>query len=75
METNNTKITNLQMESKWLSMRTILERSPDSAPDEEERVIEERGSLIPSNGVSDADSEKAARISKNRSNEIIDNQP
>jgi hypothetical protein len=75
LETNNTKITNLQMESKWLSMRTILERSPDSAPDEEERVIEERGSLIPLNGASDADSEKAARISKNRSNEIIDNQP
>ena len=74
LETNNTKITNLQMESKWLSMRTILERSPDSAPDEEERIIEERGSLIPLEGVSDADSEKAARISKNRSNEIIDNQ-
>lgn len=74
LETNNTKITNLQMESKWLSMRTILERSPDSAPDEEERVIEERGSLIPLEGISDADSEKAARISKNRSNEIIDNQ-
>lgn len=74
LETNNTKITNLQMESKWLSMKTIIEKSPDAAPNEVERIIEERGSLIPQDGgVSDADSEKAARISKNNSNEIIDN--
>lgn len=73
LETNNTKITNLQMEAKWLSMRTILEKSPDAAPDEAERVIEERGSLIPLDAVNDADSEKAARVSKNNSNEIVDN--
>lgn len=73
LETNNTKITNLQMEAKWLSMKTIIEKSPDAAPDEVERIIEERGSLIPQDGVSDADSEKAARISKNNSNEIVDN--
>lgn len=74
LETNNTKITNLQMESKWLSMKTIIEKSPDAAPNEVERIIEERGSLIPQDGISDADSEKAARISKNNSNEIVDNQ-
>lgn len=75
LETNNTKITNLQMEAKWLSMKTIIERSPDAAPDEIERIIEERGSLVQSDAVTDSDSEKAARISKNKSNEIVDNQP
>lgn len=73
LETNNTKITNLQMEAKWLSMKTIIERSPDAAPDEEERIISERGALVPQDAVSDSDTEKAARISKNNSNEIIDN--
>lgn len=74
LETNNTKITNLQMEAKWLSMKTIIEKSPDAAPDEEGRIIAERGALIPQDAISDADSNKAARISKNNSNEIIDNQ-
>ena len=73
LETNNTKITNLQMEAKWLSMKTILEKSPDAAPDEEERIIKERGALIPQDAISDADSNKAANISKNNSNEIVDN--
>lgn len=73
LETNNTKITNLQMEAKWLSMKTIIEKSPDAAPDEAERIIEERGALIPQDAVSDADSEKAARISRNNSSEIVDN--
>ena len=73
LETNNTKITNLQMEAKWLSMKTIIEKSPDAAPDEEERIIAERGALIPQDAISDADSNKASRISKNNSNEIIDN--
>ena len=73
LETNNTKITNLQMEAKWLSMKTIIEKSPDAAPDEEERIINERGALVPQDAISDADSNKAARISKNNSNEIIDN--
>lgn len=73
LETNNTKITNLQMEAKWLSMKTIIEKSPDAAPDEEERIIAERGALIPQDGIKDSDSNKAARISKNNSNEIVDN--
>ena len=74
LETNNTKITNLAMEAKWLSMRTIIEKSPDAAPDEEDRIIEERGALIPQ-GASDIDegTDKAQRISVNRSNEIVDN--
>ena len=62
------------MEAKWLSMKTIIEKSPDAAPDEVERIISERGSLIPQDAISDADSNKAANISKNNSNEIIDNQ-
>lgn len=74
LETNNTKITNLAMEAKWLSMKTIIENSPDAAPDEVERIIEERGSLIPQ-GASDIDKDanKAQKISENRSDEIIDN--
>ena len=75
LETNNTKITNLAMEAKWLSMKTIVEKSPDAAPDEEQRIIDERGALIPQ-GASDIDegSDKASRISINRSDEIVDNQ-
>jgi hypothetical protein len=73
LETNNTKITNLQMEAKWLSMKTVIERSPDAAPDEVERIISERGALVPQDAVTDAETGKAARISKNNSNEIIDN--
>lgn len=74
LETNNTKITNLAMEAKWLSMKTIIEKSPDAAPDEVDRIIEERGSLIPQ-GASDIDdgTDKATRISVNKSNEIVDN--
>lgn len=74
LETNNTKITNLAMEAKWLSMKTIIEKSPDAAPDEEQRIIDERGALIPQ-GASDIDkgSDKASRISTNRSDEIVDN--
>ena len=73
LETNNTKIVNLQMESNWLSMRTIIERSPDRAPDEEQRIIEERGALIPAKDMQTTDGEKAMRIARNNSNEIVDN--
>jgi hypothetical protein len=73
LETNNTKIVNLQMESNWLSMRTIIERSPDRAPDEEQRIIAERGALIPAKDMQTTDGEKAMRIAKNNSNEIVDN--
>jgi len=72
LETNNTKITNLSMEAKWLSMKTIIEKSPDAAPDEIERIIEERGALIPQDGM-DANAAKAKNISENRSDEIVDN--
>ena len=72
LETNNTKIVNLQMESNWLSTRTIIERSPDRAPDEEQRIIEERGALIPAK-VSESATQKAQNIAENNSNEIIDN--
>jgi hypothetical protein len=74
LETNNTKITNLSMEAKWLSMQTIIEKSPDSAPDEIERIVKERGSLIPldSKGI-DSNAAKANNMSVNRSDEIVDN--
>jgi hypothetical protein len=73
LETNNTKILNLQMESQWLSTRTIIERSPDRAPDEEQRIIAERGSLVPASNTETVSQEKAANVVRNNSNEIIDN--
>ena len=72
LETNNTKITNLAMEAKWLSMKTIIEKSPDAAPDETKRIIEERGALIPQGNL-DANAQKANNMSINRSDEIVDN--
>lgn len=74
LETNNTKIVNLQMESNWLSTKTILEKSPNRAPDEEQRVIAERGALVQREKTSSTDTTKALNIAKNNSNEIIDNQ-
>ena len=74
LETNNTKITNLSMEAKWLSMKTVIEKSPDAAPDEVERIIEERGALVPlDNKQVDSNAEKANNMSINRSDEIVDN--
>lgn len=74
LETNTTKITNLAMEAKWLSTQTIIEKSPDAAPDETERVIKERGALV---GVDsqqiDSNAATANNIARNSSNEIVDN--
>lgn len=74
LETNTTKITNLAMEAKWLSTQTIVEKSPDAAPDETERIIKERGALV---GVDsseiDSNATKANNIATNSSNEIVDN--
>lgn len=74
LETNNTKITNLSMEAKWLSMQTIIEKSPDAAPDEIERIIKERGALVPLDAKDiDSNAQTANNISRNRSDEIVDN--
>lgn len=74
LETNNTKITNIAMEAPYLSTQTILEKLPDSAPDEQDRVILERGSLVARDSSQAAQAaEKAQNISVNRSNEIRDN--
>lgn len=74
LETNTTKITNLAMEAKWLSTQTIIEKSPDAAPDETERVIKERGALVGVGSATiDSNAEKASNIAKNRSSEIVDN--
>lgn len=74
LETNNTKITNLATEAKYLSMATILEKMPDAAPDEAERVTKERGGLLPneSNLVSQQ-AEKSGNLAVNRNNIIRDN--
>lgn len=75
LETNNTKITNLGMEAPYLSTQTILEKCPDSAPDEVERVIKERGKLMSRNDKTIEDNaDKAHNIAINRSNEIVDNE-
>jgi len=74
LETNTTKITNLAMEAKWLSTQTIIEKSPDAAPDETERVIKERGALVGVDSSSiNSNAQTADNLAKNRSNEIVDN--
>ena len=69
METNNTKITNLAMESKWISRQTLIEESPSSAPDELDRVEREK-KQEEEDAIKQA--EKAERISKNNNTEIIE---
>ena len=74
LETNNTKITNLAMEAPYLSTQTVLEKCPDAAPDEIQRVIKERGELIErSSSNAEKNAQKAHNIAVNRSNEIVDN--
>ena len=74
LETNNTKITNLAMEAPYLSTRTIIEKSPDAAPDEIDRVIEERGALVDRGSQLIQDNaEKAHNIAINRNDTIVDN--
>lgn len=76
LETTNTKLVNLGMEAPYLSTQTIVERCPDAAPDEEERIIRERGSLISRNDKStDAETTKAENLAINRNDIIADNQP
>ena len=53
-------------------MKTVIEKSPDAAPDEIERIIGERGALIPLDGMQQ-NADKAKNISVNRSDEIVDN--
>ena len=75
LETNNTKITNLMMEAPYLSTQTLLEKCPDGAPDEIERVISERGALVSRNDQTvEQAAEKARNIAVNRSDEIRDNE-
>lgn len=75
LETNNTKITNLMMEAPYISTQTLLEKCPDSAPDETQRVINERGALISRNDKTvDAEAEKAKNIAINRNDIIRDNE-
>lgn len=74
LETNNTKITNLAMEAPYLSTQTIIEKCPDAAPDETQRVINERGALIArSDKAIQENAETAHNVAVNRSNEIVDN--
>lgn len=76
LETTNTKLVNLGMEAPYLSTQTVLERCPDAAPDEVERVIKERGSLISRNDkTADDAAQTAGNVARNRNDVIIDNQP
>ena len=62
------------MEAPYLSTQTIVEKCPDAAPDELERIINERGSLVSRNDkVLEQNADKANNIAKNRSNDIVDN--
>jgi hypothetical protein len=76
LETTNTKLVNLGMEAPYLSTQTVLEKCPDAAPDEVERVIKERGSLISRNDkTADEAAQTAGNVARNRNDVIIDNQP
>ena len=76
LETTNTKLVNLGMEAPYLSTQTVLEKCPDAAPDEVERVIKERGSLISRNDkTADNAAQTAENVATNRNDVIIDNQP
>jgi hypothetical protein len=75
LETTNTKLVNLGMEAPYLSTQTIIEKCPDAAPDEVERIIAERGSLISrSDKAIEDNAEKATSMAKNRSDIIRDNE-
>lgn len=74
LETNNTKITNLAMEAPYLSTQTVVERCPDAAPDEVERIIKERGMLVSRNDKTiEENAETAHNIAINRNDTIADN--
>ena len=76
LETTNTKLVNLGMEAPYLSTQTVLEKCPDAAPDEVERVIKERGSVISRNDkTADAAAQKAGNVARIRNDVILDNQP
>ena len=75
LETTNTKLINLGMEAPYLSTQTVVERCPDAAPDEIERIIAERGKLMSRNDKTvDATAEAAAGIASNRNDIIRDNE-
>lgn len=74
LETNNTKITNLAMEAPYLSTQTIIEKSPDAAPDELDRVLKERGAVVERGSqLVNNNAEKAHNIAINRNDTIVDN--
>jgi len=75
LETNNTKLINLMMEAPYLSTQTVVERCPDAAPDEVERVKAERGSLISRNDkTAQQSAEKANNMANNRNDIVRDNE-
>lgn len=76
LETTNTKLVNLGMEAPYLSTQTVLERCPDAAPDEAERVIKERGALVSrSDSAANAAATTAENLAENRNDIIQDNIP
>ena len=72
MESDTTKITNLAMQSKWLSTKSIVDASPNAAPDElariEEQKAEEKKAEKEQALIDNAN--KAENIAKNNSSEI-----
>lgn len=80
MESENTKITNLAIESKWLSKQSIVEKSPDAAPNEMERIYNEslmaqsntQTQTQDNNNADGGTAAKAERTSKNNNSSIND---
>lgn len=62
------------MEAPYLSTQTVVERCPDAAPDEVERIIKERGMLVSRNDKTiEENAETAHNIAINRNDTIVDN--
>lgn len=76
LETTNTKLINLGMEAPYLSTQTIVEKCPDAAPDEADRIKNERGDLITRDAAANIESnaKKAASIAANRNDIVRDNE-
>lgn len=77
MESTTTKNTNLAMQLKWLSRQTVVENTPEAAPDELDRIEQEsKKEQTKTEAAAVAKvSATAAKMAANASPAIMDNKP
>lgn len=77
MESTTTKNTNLAMQLKWLSRQTVVENTPEAAPDELDRIEQEsKKEQAKTDAAAVAKvSATAAKMAANASPAIVDNKP